>query len=297
MFRRFDRFLLAAGAAIATLIFLSGCNSGGEGGSGGVAPPVPATNQPVRLPATPADIPSAAPRCTGSTSEVVFVPASLRGLVSACASQSGDTMLVTNLSDLVLDVTPGNNSSPQLTVKTYNTLYEFLLPDEEQLEIKEQNAAVAAWRPASRTVFLPVGGHVVATSSQPVHLAVQEDQGVSATSLGAELLTAYVVNRLPEDSVLSYYPSIASCVSAAYKLWGEFTQPSHPSAAALIQQAIETLSACEELEHKLATELSAEHPDSDRLHDDLATEEEHAEQKYWQSETEDAPHDDFVDIR
>jgi len=279
---------------MAVLIVLGACSSGGQTGS--PDPVGPLVNQPVPLPATPADIPSAAPQCADSTSVVVQVPSSLDGLVSACASQSGDEVIVTNLSEFVLDVTGYNNTSPQLTVKTYNISSQFLLADEDQLEIEEQNAAVTDWQPTSGMVFLPVGGQVVATSSQPVQLAVQLDPEVSATSFGAELMTAYVVDGLPEHSVLSYYASIASCVNDAYSLWNKFTQQPPASAADMMQQALQTVASCQQLQQKLATDPAAEQPDSDGLQPDLATAAEHAGQKDWESESEDAPHDDYVPI-
>ena len=203
-------------AVLAALILLSACGSGGQAGSGGALGKL--LNQPTVLPATPVDIPSAAPRCADPTSVVVPVPSNLDGLVSACRSKSRDKVVVTNLSVLVFDVSSANSTRPQLTVRQYDPSSELLLA-ENKLETEELNAVVADWRPSTGTVFLPVGAQVVATSDQPIVLAVQKDPEVSATSLFAELLTAHIADSLPEDSVLSYYDSLAACINDAYKLW------------------------------------------------------------------------------
>ncbi len=285
-------------AVLAALILLSACGSGGQGGSGGQdgsgGALAQTANQPEILSATPADVPSAAPQCPGSASAAVSVPANLDGLISACASPSGDEVVVTNLSELVFDVHAASSTSPQLTVRQYDPSPE-LLPAEDRLEIEEQNAAVADWQPSAGEVFLPVGAQVVATSDQPVVLAVQWDPEVSATSLFAELLTAHVVDSLPENSVLSYYSSLAACINDAYKLWDEFTQQNPPSTPYLMQQALQTVASCQQLQHKLSADAEAEHAASDDLQPDLATEAGHAGAD-WQSESEDAPHFE-LDIR
>jgi hypothetical protein len=270
-------------AVLAALLLLSACGSGGQASSGGALEQT--LNQPMVLPATPVDVPSAAPQCADPTSVVVPVPSNLDGLISACSSQSGDEVVVTNLSVLVFDVSSANNTSPQLTVQQYDPSPE-LLPAEDKLEVEEQNAAVADWQPSTGTVLLPVGAQVTATSDQPILLAVQADPDVSATSLFAELLTAHIVDSLPEDSVLSYYGSLAACINDAYKLWNEFTQQNPPSAASLMQQALQTISSCQQLQHKLATDAAADHADSEDQQPDLATEAGHAGDD-WESESED----------
>jgi hypothetical protein len=274
-------------AVLAALILLSGCGSGGgQANSGGALGKM--LNQPTALPATPVDVPSAAPQCADPTSVVVPVPSNLDGLVSACRNQSRDEVVVTNLSVLVFDVSSANSTSPQLTVRQYDPSSELLLA-ENKLETEELNAVVTYWRPSTGTVFLPVGAQVVATSDQPIVLAVQKDPEVSATSLFAELLTAHIVDSLPEDSVLSYYGSLAACINDAYQLWNEFTQPNPPNIVSLMQQALETIGSCRQLQHKLTTDAAADHADSVDLRPDLATEAGHAGDD-WESESEDVPH-------
>jgi hypothetical protein len=189
---------------------------------------------------------------------------------------------------LVFDVSSANSTSPQLTVRQYDPSSELLLA-ENKLETEELNAVVTYWRPSTGTVFLPVGAQVVATSDQPIVLAVQKDPEVSATSLFAELLTAHIVDSLPEDSVLSYYGSLAACINDAYQLWNEFTQPNPPNIVSLMQQALETIGSCRQLQHKLTTDAAADHADSVDLRPDLATEAGHAGDD-WESESEDVPH-------
>jgi hypothetical protein len=248
----------------------------------------------VILAAIPADVPSAAPSCTGSDSAPVSVPPSLNGVVSACASQSGNQMVVTNLSQFVLNVGPAGNNIPRLTVKLPSTSGELLPVPEDVLEVDEQNAALAIWQPPANAVFLPVGGRVVATSSQGVQLEVWADPQVSATVRAAELLTAYVADSLSEDSVLSYYNSIAQCVNDADTLWSELTSQSS-SAATVMQQALQTIGSCEQLRQKLNKDVATEHAD-DGSPPDLATVAEHAGQDDWESKFDDVDNID-IDIR
>ena len=56
-----------------------------------------------------------------------------------------------------------------------------------------------------------------------------------------------------------------------------------------MQQALETIGSCQELQRKLATDAAADHADSQDLRPDLATEAGHAGDD-WQSESEDVPH-------
>ena len=273
-------------AALAALILLSACSSAEPGGPGGPSSsPGSVLNQPAPLSATPAYMPSEGPQCSGSANVAVPIPSSLDQLVSACTSQSQDTVVVTNLSEFVLDIGSADSTSPHMTVQPYDAFSE-LLAAGDKLEREVQNAAVAEWQTPNGPVLLPVGAQVVATSSQPVQLTVGVDQNASASSFGAELMTAYVVDGLPEDSVPSYYDSLASCVNDAYKLWNELTQQSPPSAASLMQQALETVASCRALQRKLAADPAAEQPASDGLQPDLSTAADHAGQDDWESKSE-----------
>jgi hypothetical protein len=294
MLHRFNRSAPAAGV-VAALLLLNACHSGSAvtsaEQSGGLAA---AQNEPVILSATPVDVPSAAPSCTGSTGVSVPVPPILSGVVSACASQSGNRMVVTNLSQFVLNIGPADDTSPKLTVTLPSTASEVLPAPEDVLEVEEQNAALADWRPPTGAVFLPVGGQVVATASQGVELEVWADPQVSVTIRAAELLTAYVADSLSEDSVLSYYNSIANCVNDASTLWNELTSQS-TSAATVMQQALQTIGSCEQLRQKLTKDVTAERAE-DGSPPDLATVAEHAGEEDWQSESDDVDHID-TDIR
>jgi len=62
-----------------------------------------------------------------------------------------------------------------------------------------------------------------------------------------------------------------------------------------MQQALQTIASCQQLQHKLSSDVEAEHANSDDLQPDLATEAGHAGAD-WESESEDAPHFE-LDIR
>ena len=202
-------------------------------------------------------------------------------------------MVVTNLSDFVMDVSSAGTATTQLTVNLSDAPSEPLILPEDKLEVEEQNAAVADWQPSTGVVFLPVGAQLTASSSQAVQLEVQPDPEVSATSRAAELLTAYVADSLSESTVLSYYNSIADCVNDAYNLWNELTSPSPPSAGALMQQALQTIASCEQLRQKLDSDVAAEHADNGSP-PDLAAVADHADQDDWQSDYDDIDHVDAV---
>lgn len=280
---------LAVLSALLLVTLVAACGSGGGSAGGGSSDSLgfgsPTAQQQAQLPATPADIPSGPPQCTGSADTFTPVPASLSPLVSACASQSGDEMVVTNLSQFVLDISPANGTSVQLQPGQYDTSAG-LLPAGDELEVTEQNAAVAELAPSDpSTVLLPVGGQVIATSDQPVQLTVQVDSSASAASYGAELMTSYVVDNLTENGIGSYYDSIANCVNDAYSLWQKLYQQPPPSADDLIQQALQTYGSCLELNRKLTEDLAAEHPDSQGLQPDLATVAEGAREPNWESKS------------
>src|SRR5208283_1206159 len=77
---------------------------------------------PSQLPATPPDVPSGAPPCTGSFGQQVNnLPADLQNLISACYSSQEDEWQFTNLTQLVLDITSAAGSSSSLQVSPYDT--------------------------------------------------------------------------------------------------------------------------------------------------------------------------------
>ena len=126
-------------------------------------------------------------------------------------------MMVTNLSQFVLDISPANGTTANLTVDPY-TSYQSL-PTAGELEVEVQNAAVANLTPPSpTTVLLPVGGQVAAaTSHPPVQVEVQVDQQASAASFGAILMTSYVVSNVPANSILDYANRIANASTTPFR--------------------------------------------------------------------------------
>jgi hypothetical protein len=296
--RRPSRGRLASAGLIlplaASLTLLSACHSGGSSSSGGSLGSL--VDAPPPLPAQPLDIPTAAPQCTGSTSVTVTVPAELSGYVSACESQAGDEVVITNLSQDVFNVIPAGNAEVNLKSEQYDSSAD-LLPSEDELEAAAQSVAVDDLRPPGDSVFLSVGGQVVATASQPFQVYVQYDPDASATSFAAGVMSGYVVESLiralPEDSVASYTASVANCVNAAFSLWNQLTSQQPPSAKSLVLQALQTYAACGELQKKMAADPDVEHPGSDGLEPDLGTAAQDAGQQDWQSESTDA---DNIDL-
>lgn len=246
--------------------------------------------------ATPSDIPLSHPACTGYADLPLPVAAGLSGLVSACTNPSAyapDVMVISNLSDDVLDIRSANFSQPAF--RAYYPASDNLLPSGDEIETYAQNASVQQLAPPAGTILLPVGGHVIATQDEPIQVTVQVDQYASAASYAAQLMSGYVVDNLtaqiPEDSALSYELSIASCVNAAHALWpGLYQQPSG-DATATLRAALSTIPACQDLQKKVtsdhAEELSVAAADhrltGPALEQDLARVAEAADQAGWES--------------
>ncbi len=274
----------------------AGASSGaGPGSSGPIAPPMIMT-----IAATPPDIPLNHPACTGYADLPLPVAANISGLVSACTSPPAygpDVMVISNLSDFVLDIRSASSSQPAL--RAYYPASDNLLPSGEEIETYAQDASVRQLAPPAGTILLPVGGHVIATQDEPIQVSVQVDQYASAASYAAQLMSGYVVDNLteqiPEDSALSYELSIADCVNAAHTLWqGLYQQPSG-DATATLRTALSTIPACQDLQRKVtsdhAEELSAAAADgrlsTPVLDQDLAAVAEAADQVGWESHLDD----------
>lgn len=278
-------------ALIVVVALVTACGSSGGGSTPtGPAGPEP-SNQPQVLSVFPPDVPTA-PACAGSTDVTVSVAPSVRSLASACESQSGDEMVVTNLSIFALDIGSANNASPYVTITPADaTAY----PPAEQLEVDAEtlaatgavsNGVASGYLAPGTAILLPVGGQLDATTSTPpIQLTVQVDADASEATLAAGNMSGYTVdsftNGVPEDIDSSYAASIAECAIAAYSLWNSFSQPassspSPPSAADVIQQALETIDKCQELYKKLSEDPDANPPADEKVQPDLATKAEQA---------------------
>ena len=249
--------------------------------------------------ATPPDIPLNHPACTGYAHLPLPVAANISGLVSACINPPAyapDVMVISNLSDFVLDI---RSASFSRRACAYYPVSDNLLPSGDDIETYAQDASVRQLAPQAGTILLPVGGHVIATQDEPVQVSVQVDQYASAASYAAQLMSGYVVDNLteqiPEDSALSYELSIADCVNAAHSLWpGLYQQPSG-DATATLRTALSTIRACQDLQKKVtsdhAEELSAAAADhrltAPVLDQDLARVAEAADQVGWESHIDD----------
>ena len=302
----------AAALIVSGILFIAGCGSNAApgtgaspgadasaghapGSSGPIAPPMIMT-----ITATPPDIPLNHPACTGYADLPLPVAANLSGLVSACTNPPAyapDVMVISNLSDFVLDIRSASSSQPAF--RAYYPASDNLLPSGDEIETYAQDASVRQLAPPAGTILLPVGGHVIATQDEPIQVSVQVDQYASATSYAAQLMSGYVVDNLteqiPQDSALSYELSIADCVNAAHSLWqGLYQQPSG-DAATTLRTALSTIPACQDLQQKVtsdhAEELSvaaAEHRlTAPVLDQDLARVAEVADQVGWESRIDD----------
>jgi hypothetical protein len=250
--------------------------------------------------ATPPDIPQSHPACTGYADLPLPVAADISGLVSACTNPPGyapDVMVISNLSDLVLDIRSANFSQPAF--RAYYPASDDLLPSGDEIETYAQDESVRQLEQPAGTILLPVGGHVIATQDAPIQVTVQVDQYASAASYAAQLMSGYVVDNLteqiPEDSALSYELSIAGCVNSAHSLWQGLYQQPPADATATLQTALSTIPACQDLQKKVtsdhAEELSVAAADNRltgrALEQDLAKVAEAADLAGWESHIDD----------
>jgi hypothetical protein len=226
-----------------------------------------------QITAIPPDVPATAPSCTSSQTLALTnnnatmpnpVPAALRSLESTCANPSGrrpEVMVIYNLTDDVLDVSPANGTSPVIEPKY--PAPSGLLPSWDDLEIDEQNSVVRhqqgwAWRHGKYLV--PVGGEALVfldAAGPPLDVNVSVDAANSAKSYGAQLITGYVTdNLLDKVSALSYEASIADCVNGAQSLWQDLRQ--HAAAASTMLDALRTVPACQDLASKVREDRTEE---------------------------------------
>lgn len=250
---------------------------------------------PCQVPATPPDVPSGAPSCTGSFSQQVNVPQDLQSVVSACYSSQQDELQVTNLTQLVLDITPTASYSSALQVSTYDPSS---LPNTAgELEVEAQNAVVDNQSPdnaASGEVLLPVGGTVIAAADD-LPLTVTVDTDFSDRSFEATSWTSYVVSNIPDENPDSYSQAIANCVNDTYQLWQALHQQPPSSVATLLYDSLEEASSCNELREKVKEYLESKgQPDNLAAEDQRA--EEHADEAEWEREYmhEEQAHDEIM---
>lgn len=248
---------------LAAALVVTGCHSGTSGSTGpgeqtsdSVLPPLLE-----QITAIPPDVPLAKPACNssgnlsltnGNPTAWALVPPALQSLESTCSNYAGDdpeVMVVYNLTDDVLDVSPANGSSP--VIVPHFPVPSGLLPSWDDLEIDEQNSVVQHQQSQAPqgTYLIPVGGEAlvyVNASAPPLDVSVSVDPGNSAVSYGAQLVTGYVIdNLLDKISALSYAASITSCVNAAYALWQNLSQ--RADAASTVLTALQTIPACQDL--------------------------------------------------
>jgi hypothetical protein len=262
----FAAFLVTAVTACGS----SGNSSGGSSsdGSGSATSTSLGFGSPAaQLPATPPDVPAAAPACTGSLNQRAYVRPDLVHLISGCSNQQETELQITNLSGLVLDVAPAADTSAQLQVTSYDTSSGLLPTPADELEVEAQNTVLGPWSPDnSAAVFLPVGATLTATASEPpVELSVNVDPGASWFTFGATIMTGYVVGNVTDATPAEFYQSIADCVNATYRFWLDLEQAQPtPSPADLINQVL-GLGKCAALAGKVNAYLDRQSHPADPL--------------------------------
>jgi hypothetical protein len=266
---------LPVGLTLAVVLAASACTSSSGGSSSGgsssggssggqslsqVLEPVLT----VPAPGLPPDIPGGPPACGGDTPQKGDISAAVANLVGACGGITSDGSylgLFTNLSDAVLDVYPGSNASGASVSKPPTDLG--LIPFTwDDAEIYAQTTAFSELSPPSGADLVPVGGAIYVEASTPVHVQVAVDEGATAESRAGQLVTDYVVDNLkrviPPDSVAAYAESIASCVNAAYSLWGALNQDQAKYAAYTMFSALTAYQACRDLQDKLKSDPASD---------------------------------------
>lgn len=132
-----------------------------------------------RIVAEPPDVPLAPPTCDSAENLALTnnnwttatpVPPALQGLESTCANYSGtspEVMVIYNLTNDVLAVSPANGTTPQIV--PHDPRPSGLLPSWDDLEILAQNAVVNSQqaREPPGTYLIPVGGAAVVFLEAP----------------------------------------------------------------------------------------------------------------------------------
>jgi hypothetical protein len=238
---------------------------------------------PCQVPATPPDVPTGAPSCTGSYSQQATVPADLQTLINVCYSQQDKEWQVTNLSQSVLDVTPTADYSSTLQVITYDS--SSLQNVAGELEVEAQNAVMNNQSPDNSSlgeVLLPVGGMVIAAADD-LPLTVGVDKDFSRRSYGATALTSYVVSNVLDVNPDTWSQAIANCVNDTYQLWQHLQQQPPPSVSTLLSDAFQAASSCNELRNKVKEYLESKGQQENLAAEDQRAEE-HADEANWESE-------------
>jgi len=238
---------------------------------------------PCQVPATPPDVPTGAPSCTGSFSQQVNVPGDLQTLINVCYSQQDKEWQVTNLSQSVLDVTPTADYSSTLQVITYDS--SSLQNVAGELEVEAQNAVMNNQSPDNSSlgeVLLPVGGMVIAAADD-LPLTVGVDKDFSRRSYGATALTSYVVSNVLDVNPDTWSQAIANCVNDTYELWQQLQQQPPPSVSTLLSDSFQAASSCNELRDKVKEYLESKGQQENLAAEDQRAEE-HADEADWESE-------------
>jgi hypothetical protein len=255
---------------------------------------------------TPPDVPSSIPACdstenlsltSNNQTIATAVPAALQSVESTCSNYNGDNpevMVIYNLTDDVLDISPANGTAPNIV--PHFPAPSDLLPSWDDLEIEAQNEVVNTQQAQAPlgTYLIPVGGEAVIyvdAAFPPLDVYVQVDQNASALSYGTQLLTGYVTDNLVDKiSVLSYLGSISDCANAAYSTLQNLNQQA--DAATTIITALQSYPACKELADKVhensAETLATVKPTDDHaLKSDLDKVADTAEADTWETGIED----------
>jgi hypothetical protein len=258
-----------------------------------------------RIVAVPPDVPQAPPACDSKENLALAnnwttaapVPSALQGLESTCANYPGnypEVMVVYNLTNDVLAISPANGTTPQIV--PHGPRPSGLLPSWDDLEILAQNAVVSGQQARAQpgTYLIPVGGEAVVwldARYPPLDVNVSVDEQSSKLSYAAQLITGYVTDNLVDKvSALSYASSIIDCVNQAYSLWQNLTQGA--DAATTATTALQTITSCKALvdevrknrEEALAAVSAADEFDNQVLRPNLEQVAKTADSGSWETE-------------
>jgi hypothetical protein len=189
-------------------------------------------------------------------------------------------MTIYNLSDYVLDIVPDNGETLQATPP--DTSSSLLPTPADILEATGQADALSLFQaPLDGEVFLPVGGQVTVTltSDQSASVYIQLDPVVSAANRAAELLSSYIADNIPEDSLRGYYGNLADCLNDGQDLWQSLKQQS-VNPIDVLNNAFQTKKSCTALQTQVTNAVSGSDGEakSDTTSDDESS---------WESTLED----------
>lgn len=274
------------------LVLVSACASGGNpnagapsgGGPSEVLGAAPAS----QTSATPPDVPSGNPSCSGSTPDPVTVPSDLQGLIGLCSSQDETQLEVINVSEDVLDIYPATGDT-LMTPVTYDVTPGGLPTLADELEVEAQNAVVAGSAAPSGADLLAIGATITAVSdNSPAMVYVSVDRVATAETLAAATWTNYVMGIDSDANPNDYYNAIADCVNSTYTWWQGLQDQPPESVGQMLYNSLEASIACKELQDKVKEYLESQHEQENLSQEtqlaDKDTDEFDWEQQYSQEE-------------